>query len=157
MDDDALEPGCFACDQQMATSPPPREHVVGTSHWRVAHAFNSTLPGWLVLVPTRHVTSFTGLTPAAAAELGGLVQRLSSALETVTGCVKTYLVQFSEKEGFAHLHLHLVPRQPDHPEGLRGPRVFGYLSDDESEWLPEGRRDAIALAVRAAVPQPPAP
>lgn len=122
-----------------------------TDHWRVAHAFNSSLPGWLVILPTRHVTSFTELTPAAAAELGGLVRGLGMALETVTGCVKTYLMQFSEAEGFAHLHLHLVPRLPDQPDDARGPRVFSYLKDDEVQWLPEGERDAISLAIRAAL------
>jgi len=47
---------------------PPREDVVNTDHWRVAHAFNSTLPGWLVLLPTRHFATFTELTPEAADE-----------------------------------------------------------------------------------------
>ena len=143
--------GCFACNQQAAEAAPPREDVLHTDHWRVAHAFNSTLAGWLVLLPTRHVTSFTQLTSEAAAELGGLVHRLAAALEVVTGCVKTYLMQFSEAEGFSHLHLHLVPRLVDHPEEARGPRVFAYLSDDEAQWLPEGERDRIALAVRAAL------
>ena len=115
MNADDLEQGCFACDQQAVAYPPPRDDVVHTDHWRVAHAFNSTLPGWLVLLPTRHVTSFTELTPEAADELGGLVRRLGTALEAVTGCVKTYLMQFSEASGFSHLHLHLVPRQPDLP------------------------------------------
>jgi len=124
---------------------------VHTDHWRVAHAFNSTLPGWLVLLPTRHITSFSELTPEAADELGGLVRRLGSALEAVTGCVKTYLMQFSEAEGFSHLHLHLVPRMADQPHDVRGPRVFAYLADDESERLPEAERDAIALSVRAAL------
>jgi diadenosine tetraphosphate (Ap4A) HIT family hydrolase len=145
---DDVVPGCFSCDQQTEVSPPPREDVVHTDHWRVAHAFNSTLPGWLVLLPTRHVTSFTQLTPEAAAELGGLVRRLSAALETVTGCVKTYLMQFSEAEGFAHLHLHLVPRLPDHPVEALGPAVFAYLTDDEARWLPASQRDALALSVR---------
>jgi diadenosine tetraphosphate (Ap4A) HIT family hydrolase len=148
---DDLVTGCFACDQQAAVSPPPREDVMHTDHWRVAHAFNSTLPGWLVLLPTRHVTSFTQLTQEAADELGGLVSRFSSALETVTGCVKTYLMQFSEAEGFSHLHLHLVPRLPDHPEDARGPRVFAYLSEDQARWLPTSERDAIALSLRAAL------
>jgi diadenosine tetraphosphate (Ap4A) HIT family hydrolase len=134
----------------MATLP-PREDVMRTDHWRVAHAFNSTLPGWLVLLPTRHLTSFTELTPEAADELGGLVRRLSAALEKVTGCVKTYLMQFSEAEGFSHLHLHLVPRLADHPVDARGPRVFVYLSEDEAQWLPAAERDAIALSVRAAL------
>lgn len=122
-----------------------------TDHWRVVHSFNSTLPGWLVLLPIRHVGSFTELAPEAADELGGLVRRLGVALEAVTGCVKTYLMQFSEAEGFSHLPLHLVPRLADQPEHARGPRVFAYLADEESEWLPESERDAIALSVRAAL------
>jgi len=147
---DDLEPGCYSCDQQAAVaSLPPREDVVHTQHWRVAHAFNSSLPGWLVVLPTRHVTSFTQLSAQAADELGGLVTRLSAALEQVTGCVKTYLMQFSEAEGFSHLHLHLVPRGPDHPQEARGPRVFTYLVDDPSDALTETERDTVALALRA--------
>ena len=144
-------PRCYPCDQQASPARPPREDVVHTEHWRVAHAFNSTLPGWLVLLPTGHVTSFTGLTAEAADELGGLVRRLGTALEQVTGCVKTYLMQFSEAEGFSHLHLHLVPRMADQPEDLRGPRVFGYLSEPRARWLSDAERDRVALAVRAVL------
>ena len=151
MDDDALLTGCFSCDQQSAQSLPPRDDVLHTSHWRVVHAFNSTLPGWLVLLPTKHLTSFTELAPDAAAELGGLVRRLATALEVVTGCTKTYLMQFSEAEGFSHLHLHLVPRLADHPADARGPRVFAYLAEDQARWLPEAQRDAIALEIRGAL------
>lgn len=148
---DDLLPGCFPCDQQAAISLPPREDVLQTDHWRVAHAFNSTLPGWLVLLPTRHVASFTELTPEAADELGGLVRRLGAALEAVTGYVKTYLMQFSEAEGFSHLHLHLVPRLANHPEETRGPRVLAYLTDDRTQWLAATERDTIGLSVRAAL------
>ena len=148
MEYDDLVPGCFACTQQAADSLPPREAVMDTGRWRVAHAFNSTLPGWLVLLPTRHVTSFTQLRPEEADELGGLVLRLSRALEAVTGCAKTYLMQFSEAEGYSHLHLHLVPRVRDHPEDARGPQVFAYLTEDEEQWLPVVERDRIALALR---------
>lgn len=152
MNTDGLVPGCFPCDKQKAaTFLPPRENVVHTDHWRVAHAFNSTLPGWLVLLPTKHITSFTELAPAAADELGGLVRRLGIALEAVTGCVKTYLMQFSEAEGFSHLHLHLVPRLPNQPLHTRGPRVFAYLTDDQAQWLPETERDTIGLSLRAAL------
>lgn len=89
----AFVTGCYSCEQGAQATRPPRDDVVHTEHWRVAHAFNSTLPGWLVLLPTRHLTSFTELTPEAADELGGLVRRLGIALEAVTGCVKTYLMQ----------------------------------------------------------------
>ena len=147
---DDLVAGCYSCDQQAVPTLPPREDVVHTEHWRFAHAFNSTLPGWLVLLPTRHVLSFTDLSPAAADELGGLVRRMSAALQQVTGCVKTYLMQFSEAEGFSHLHLHLVPRLADHPDDARGPSVFALMAGEESQWLPERERDDVALALRAA-------
>jgi len=149
VDDADLMPGCYSCEQQASVLLPPRDHITHTEHWRVAHAFNSTLPGWLVLLPTRHITSFTQLSRPAADELGGLILRCSAALEAVTGCVKTYLMQFSEAEGFSHLHLHLVPRSVDHPEHARGPKVFAYMSDNASEWIPESGRDALAMALRA--------
>lgn len=116
----------------------------------MAHAFNSTMPGWLVIVPTRHVLSFAALAPAAADELGGLVRRMSTALEQVTGCVKTYLMQFSEADGHSHLHLHLVPRSRDLPEEVRGPRVFAYLTAEQGQAIPAAQRDQVALALRAA-------
>jgi diadenosine tetraphosphate (Ap4A) HIT family hydrolase len=151
MSADGFVADCYSCEHGAQDSRPPRDDVVHTEHWRVAHAFNATLPGWLVLLPTRHLASFADLTPEAADELGGLVRRLGIALETVTGCVKTYLMQSSEAEGFSHLHLHLVPRMADQPRDALGPRVFRYLTDDESQWLPEAERDALALAVRAAL------
>ena len=56
-----LVPGCFPCDQQASAERPPREAVVETGHWRVAHAFDTSLAGWLVLLPTRHVRTCDGV------------------------------------------------------------------------------------------------
>jgi diadenosine tetraphosphate (Ap4A) HIT family hydrolase len=75
---------------------------------------------------------------------------MSAALEQVTGCVKTYLMQFSEAEGFSHLHLHLVPRLAGHPAAALGPAVFSLMAADESRWLPAAQRDDVAVALRAA-------
>ncbi len=130
---------------------PPSERVYDDGLWRVAHAVSSTLAGWLVVLPKRHLTSLAELTPAEAAALGPLLQRLSVTLAEVTGAVKTYVALFAEAEGFEHLHLHLVPRAPDLPVDRHGPRIFGYLSKDESEWLPEEERDRVAARVTAAL------
>ena len=89
---------------------PMRERIAVDEFWRVAHAFDSALPGWLVLLPRRHVTTIAGLTDAEAASLGPWQVRLSRALGAVTGCAKTYVAQFAEAEGFAHVHFHIVPR-----------------------------------------------
>lgn len=141
---------CYSCEHNAATDRPPREEIVLTEHWRVVHSFNSSLPGWLVLVPLRHVAAFDELSEAANAELGSLVGRLSGALREVLGCEKTYVMQFSEAPGFAHLHVHLVPRMPDQPADRRGPAVFGYLGPDESAWVSTEEMDRIAVAVAQA-------
>src|SRR4051812_12353714 len=100
---------------------PPREVVAAAEYWRVAHAFDSALPGWLVLVPRRHVTAIADLSDEEAAGLGLWQLKLSRALRAVTGCVKSYVMQFAEQEGFAHVHFHLIPRLADLPGDRRGP------------------------------------
>ncbi|WP_203716739.1 HIT family protein [Asanoa siamensis] len=143
---------CFSCVRTARIGTlPPREVVGVDGHWRVAHAFDTSLPGWLVLVPRRHVTSVAELTDAEAAGLGPWLVGLSRALRAVTGCAKTYVVQLAEKEGFAHVHFHVVPRMPDLPPERRGPGVFGFLGLPEDRRVSDERQDALALALRAAL------
>lgn len=148
---DLSEPGCYACAQEAGVDLPPREAVVVTPRWRVAHAFDASLPGWLVLLPRRHVTALDELDHPELTELGLLQGRVSAALREVVGCTKTYAVLFAEAEGFAHLHVHVVPRMPDQPAERRGPAVFGYLGADDAHVVPEAERDRIAREVGARV------
>jgi diadenosine tetraphosphate (Ap4A) HIT family hydrolase len=140
---------CYNCRLNAQPDRAPREDVMSVEHWRVAHAFDTDLPGWLIVLPTSHVTSIADLTPDAAAELGPILRDLSIALEAETGCLKTYVMQFSEAEGFAHLHFHLVPRMPDQPAEHRGPKVFAHLGHPESSRVTEAARDDLALRLRA--------
>lgn len=118
--------------------------------WRVAHAFDSALVGWLVVVPQRHVTATEDLTPEEADALGPLLRTASQALRDVTGCHKSYVMFFAEGEGFAHLHVHVVPRMPWFTPEQTGPRVFHFLGRPEGERLSEAERDDVALRLRAA-------
>jgi diadenosine tetraphosphate (Ap4A) HIT family hydrolase len=72
--------------------------------------------------------------------------RVSRALHEVTGCAKTYVAQFSEGAGFDHTHFHIMPRQADIADELRGPRIFALMS---AEPVTAERMDEISLAVRA--------
>ena len=130
---------------------PPRERILVQGGWRIALAFNSSLPGWLVLVPTRHVTALHELSVEESEEMGLLARRASIALQQVTGCLKTYLMLFAEAEGFDHLHVHVVPRMPDFSDDVRGPRVFTFLSEDAATWIPEAAQDGLALDLRSAL------
>lgn len=124
---------------------PPAERIGLDAHWRVAHATGTALPGWLVLLPRRHVTAIAQLTPAEAAGLGPWQVRLSRALHTVLGCRKTYVAQFAEADGFAHVHFHVVPRPDQLAPSLRGPGIFGLLGRGP------GDADTVAPATVAAL------
>jgi diadenosine tetraphosphate (Ap4A) HIT family hydrolase len=137
---------CFACDNNALAALPAREEIVRTAHWRLAHANNSALPGWLVLVCTSHLDSIHELDEEAYAELGLLQGRVSQALETLLGAPKTYVMFFAE--GLTHLHVHLVPRMPDLPPDRIGPGVFGYLGDDPSVWVADDEVESIATELR---------
>jgi len=146
------ESDCFSCRLAADGDPAPREAVLTTSpYWRVAHAFDTDLPGWLVLLPRRHVTALHELTPDEAVELGPLLHELSTALREVVGCEKTYVMLFAEAEGFAHLHFHVVPRMPDQPVELRGPGIFARLGQPSQSRLPESEMDRIARELQAVL------
>lgn len=141
--------GCYTCGRELLFDQLPlRERIAFDEHWRVAHAIGTALEGWLVLLPRRHVTTLAELTDAEAEQLGGWQVRVSRALHQVTGCAKTYVVEFGEAEGFAHVHFHIVPRLPDHPLDLRGPAVFSYLSRPQDEQVTAQQMDSLAESLR---------
>ncbi len=141
----APETDCYSCTGNADVDRLPlRERIAVDQHWRVAHAFDSALPGWLVLLPRRHVTTIAELTDAEAATLGTWQVRLSRALHLVTGCTKTYVAQFAEAEGFAHVHFHIMPRPADLAHENRGPRVFSLLGAKEKPHVSAENMDAIA-------------
>jgi diadenosine tetraphosphate (Ap4A) HIT family hydrolase len=142
---------CYSCEQNShLEAARPDQAVWVENGWLVAHAFNSALPGWLVVLPLRHVESFHELSDQESQTLGSLLTRASAALIQVVGCAKTYAVMFAEAPGFHHLHVHVIPRASDLPENMRGARIFDYLHRPEAEWVSQPERERLALALRRA-------
>jgi diadenosine tetraphosphate (Ap4A) HIT family hydrolase len=142
---------CVICALNASPDLPPRERVYVGARWRVAHAFGTSLPGWLVVLPRRHVIALDELTAEEAADLGPLLRALTAALREVLGCSKTYVALFAEAEGFAHIHFHVVPRSPDLDQSLRGRRVFGLLGGDPAGHLPNEVMDQAASRIGEAL------
>jgi diadenosine tetraphosphate (Ap4A) HIT family hydrolase len=138
---------CFNCAYETKGDLPPRENVwrVGEA-WRVALAFNSSLEGWAVVIPTRHVESLDELSDEESTSLGILLRDLTGALKVVTGCQKTYVMLLAEQPGFNHVHFHVVPRMADLPSERTGTAVFAYLKEEP---LSDDARDEIAMQIRA--------
>ena len=143
---------CYSCAREAEFDRlPPRERIAADELWRIAHAIGTAVPGWLVLLPRRHVTSIAALSDAEASSLGTWQVRISRALHVVMGCQKTYVAQFAEAERFAHVHFHIVPRPRDLPAALRGPKVFGALGSDGRTIVTEQEMDGIAARLARAL------
>ncbi len=146
---------CLTCElvsRRGRDEAPPWDRIARTQHWDVAHAFGTSLDGWLVLVVRRHITSVADLTEDEANELGVLVRDVSAAVQSAVGCDKTYVVQFAEHPQHPHVHVHVIPRLRDLPDHLRGPRIFECLGVDDDDAVPEARMNEIAerIATRLA-------
>ncbi|MEU0941170.1 HIT family protein [Embleya sp. NPDC005971] len=145
---------CLSCRQDASYDTlPPRARIASDVLWRVTHSVGTSLPGWLVLIPRRHVTSIANLTDDEAFGLGLWQVRLSRALHETTGCAKTYVAQFAEKAGFEHVHFHVVPRMADLAPELRGPKAFALLHAPEAERVSAEEMDRMALAIRTRLGQ----
>jgi diadenosine tetraphosphate (Ap4A) HIT family hydrolase len=137
--------GCFTCEGNARIDElAPHERISVDEHWRVAHAVGCALPGWLVLLPRRHVLAVAELTDAEAAGLGTWQVRLSRALHAVTGCAKTYVVQFAEAARFSHVHFHLIPRMADLLADRRGPKIFEFLTQPADHAVTRDQMNALA-------------
>lgn len=129
----------------------PETAIWLSDEWRVAHASGSSLLGWLVVIPRRHVEGVHELSASESATLGPLLQKVSLALVEELGCSKTYVVMFAEAPGFTHVHFHVVPRAEDLPPELRGARVFDFLKRPETEWVALALQRDLALRLRARI------
>ncbi len=103
---------------------PDWDNIFRTEYWDVVHSYNTSLVGWIVLVTRVHRRSVADLSEGEAAELGLLLKGVSRGLHILTGCVKTYVMQFAEHPQHPHVHFHVVPRFDGQPPELRGPRVM---------------------------------
>jgi len=141
---------CHSCRQnnQPLAELPSRDRIFDNGLWRVAHAIGSALPGWMVVIARRHVRSLSELTASESATLGPLLASLSRVLEQELGARKAYVAFFAEAEGFAHLHLHIIPRLDSLADDHQGPRIFHYLDQPPDGWVSPTAMDQIADRLR---------
>jgi diadenosine tetraphosphate (Ap4A) HIT family hydrolase len=139
---------CQMVAQRDAGTAPLWDNIYRTDYWDVVHSYNSALLGWIVLVPREHHTAVADLSAAEAAELGLLLQRVSKALAELTGCVKTYVMQFAEHPLHPHVHFHVVPRMAGQPAEQRSYRVLNLLGVPEEEQVSEEEMNDISLRLR---------
>lgn len=145
---------CYTCEltsQRDKGVAPLWDNIFRTQYWDVVHNYNSGLLGWLVLVARRHIEAIDEMSEAEASELGILLRHVSLSLKQVTGCLKTYVLQFAEHPKHPHVHVHVVPRMKNQPDERRGAKIMGYLDVAENERVDEAAMNAIGEQIRQAL------
>ena len=145
---------CRTCElvaRRDAGQAPSWDSILRTESWDLAHAYGTSLPGWLVLVVRRHITAQADMTDHEASELGPLIQSVSDALQKVTDCAKTYVVQFAEAADHPHVRVHVIPRSADFSAEYWGPSVFKLLGVPADQCVPETRMNDIAGRLTAVL------
>jgi diadenosine tetraphosphate (Ap4A) HIT family hydrolase len=82
----------FCAVETTLETAPSRETAHVTPHWRLT-AHRSALPGWMLLIPRRHVRSISEHDDGAVAELGPLLRAASRVHVAEFGAEKTYVMQ----------------------------------------------------------------
>ena len=144
-------PECRTCElvaRRDAGEAPPWDSIVRTPGWDIVHSYGTAIEGWIVLVVRRHITALAELTDDEASELGPLIKDVSAALHEITGCPKTYVVQFAEHPQHPHVHVHVIPRSGDLPHEQQGPRIFSLLGVADEESVPEARMNEVAARLK---------
>ena len=139
---------CRLIRSRDAGTAPLWDSIYRTDFFDIAHAFNSALPGWIVVVLSRHASAIDELTIDEASELGVLLRKVSVGLKDIVGCTKTYVMQFAEQPGHNHVHFHVVPRMADLPEENRGANIFNYLGVDDEYQVSENIMNDIAARMQ---------
>ncbi|MCQ3930887.1 MAG: HIT family protein [Chloroflexi bacterium] len=139
---------CELVERRNVGDAPLWDSIFRTPYWDVVHCNSTSLLGWLILVQRRHIAAIEELSEAEAIELGKLIRHVSIVVTELTGCIKTYVVQFAEAPGHNHVHFHIIPRMPNQLDEHRGPGVFKQLGVLEAERVSETAMNELAQKVR---------
>lgn len=142
---------CELVETRNSGNAPLWDSIIRTEHFDTLHAYNTSLPGWIVLVARKHIESISELDESASIELGEMIRKVSIELTRITGCTKTYVMQFAEAPGHSHVHFHIVPRMADMPDENKGTNVFNYLGVKDEFRVTEDKMNEIANELRNGI------
>lgn len=98
---------CLACDLSSGKQELPGGRVYATDHWAVEHCIGPFGVGALIVKPLRHCLHVSDLTSEETAELGPLLQRATSVIESLIEPDQVYVCLWSHA-GWKPGHIHFV-------------------------------------------------
>ncbi|MCW2780375.1 MAG: hypothetical protein JWR35_824 [Marmoricola sp.] len=136
---------CLMCSL-VESNGPEGGWVFEEEHWLGGVLPGFEVPGWLIVTVRRHVEGAARLNDAEAESLGGMIRRVTAAINDLMGPDRVYQVAMAE--GWPHWHFPLVPRPKDVAPEDRG---LPYMAAREQMIdIPEAMRiaDQLRTALR---------
>ena len=122
----------------------PGPFIYEGQYWMVDHAYPTSLKGWLVIVPKKHVEALHELSHAEFRELADIQFRLAQVMQSRASIEKEYMMCFAEAEHFHHVHIHFIAKPKDLPQEAKGPGIFSYLKVDQQSAVPPDEIKALS-------------
>ena len=129
---------CLPCDLEEATA---SSIVFRDGTWSCEVADGYDVPGWFILRLRRHAEGWFGPTVDELADFGPLSQRLTAAIQEITGAPTVYFLSFGEN--YPHFHFLLIARAAELAPEHRGAGILSLRA--------EHRDRAASLAVASDV------
>jgi diadenosine tetraphosphate (Ap4A) HIT family hydrolase len=99
--------GCLACDLTAGRRELPGGRLHETRHWIVEHCVGPLGLGALIVKPRRHVVTVGALHEAEAADLGAVLRKSASVVDSLCAPEQVYVGLWSHA-GRARVHIHFV-------------------------------------------------
>lgn len=128
---------CHSCDANSGLKRiSPGKTILKGKFWNVEHAYPTSLLGWVVIVLGRHCEELHNLEREEWLELGEIQYHLTRAMKEVGNLEKEYVACFAEKEGFRHIHFHVIPKSERLSQEFSGTKAFHYINPKDDEIIP---------------------
>jgi len=143
---------CYSCDANSgAKRISPAATIFEGRYWLLEHAYPTSLGGWLVVVLRRHCENLHELSRSEWIELAEIQYLAIAAMKDLFVIDREYVCCFAEKEGFKHLHFHLIPKYTDCDQESIGIGAFRHLKVSQDEAIEPSRVIEICDSLREAI------
>lgn len=133
---------CLPCDLDGADA---AAVVYRDDTWSCEVGDGFDVPGWFVLRLRRHAEGWSGPTAAELAGFGPVSQRITAAIQEVTGAPTVYFMSFGENH--PHFHFLVIARDADLGPERRGAGILALVREHRDL----GASLAVASRVRTAL------
>ena len=99
---------CAICTLHETNTP---EIIDMAKFWVIRLNSSSSVQGYRIIEPKRHVENWNELSSDEFVEMGDLIKKVEIELKEKYNAERVYVVTISEQ--VRHLHLHLIPRAED--------------------------------------------